>query len=92
MLYFETIEPDTLSLLRRLFANKLFENFFLAGGTGLALQLGHRKSFDLDFFGTDSKSTEEIAIELRTFPKPREISRSKNIIIWMINEVKVDFV
>ena len=57
MLYFETIEPDTLSLLRRLFANKLFENFFLAGGTGLALQLGHRKSFDLDFFGTDSKST-----------------------------------
>ena len=26
------------------------ENFYLAGGTGLALQLGHRKSNDLDFF------------------------------------------
>ena len=26
------------------------ESFYLAGGTGLALQLGHRKSDDLDFF------------------------------------------
>lgn len=26
------------------------EEFYPAGGTGLALQLGHRKSYDLDFF------------------------------------------
>lgn len=26
------------------------DSFYLAGGTGLALQLGHRRSFDLDFF------------------------------------------
>jgi predicted nucleotidyltransferase component of viral defense system len=26
------------------------DTFYLAGGTGLALQLGHRKSHDLDFF------------------------------------------
>ncbi|MGE3063422.1 MAG: nucleotidyl transferase AbiEii/AbiGii toxin family protein [bacterium] len=26
------------------------KGFYLAGGTGLALQVGHRKSFDLDFF------------------------------------------
>ena len=26
------------------------ETFYLAGGSGLALQLGHRKSDDLDFF------------------------------------------
>ncbi len=28
----------------------VLEDFYLAGGTGLALQLGHRKSEDLDFF------------------------------------------
>jgi len=27
-----------------------FSNFYLAGGTGLALQIGHRKSIDFDFF------------------------------------------
>lgn len=26
------------------------ETFYLAGGTGLAIQLGHRKSYDFDFF------------------------------------------
>lgn len=29
---------------------KLVKNFYLAGGTGLALHLGHRFSVDLDFF------------------------------------------
>ena len=28
----------------------LKEDFYLAGGTALALQIGHRKSIDLDFF------------------------------------------
>ena len=27
-----------------------FPNFYLAGGTGLALQLGHRVSVDFDLF------------------------------------------
>lgn len=29
------------------------QNFYLAGGTDLALQIGHRKSIDLDFFCRD---------------------------------------
>ena len=28
--------------------------FYLAGGTGLALQIGHRDSFDFDFFSNHS--------------------------------------
>ena len=28
----------------------LGKNFYLAGGTGLALQLGHRTSVDFDFY------------------------------------------
>lgn len=30
-----------------------FEGFYLAGGTALALQIGHRLSIDLDFFSPD---------------------------------------
>lgn len=35
-------------------------SFYLAGGTGLALQLGHRVSEDLDLFSEESFYTEEI--------------------------------
>lgn len=34
-------------------------NWYLAGGTALALQVGHRKSVDLDFFTTDSQFKSE---------------------------------
>jgi hypothetical protein len=30
--------------------SKLMKRYYLAGGTALALQLNHRKSYDLDFF------------------------------------------
>ena len=51
MLFFETVEEQTLSLLRRLQALPELADTRLVGGTALALQLGHRTSVDLDFFG-----------------------------------------
>ena len=32
-----------------------FKGFYLAGGTALALQIGHRISVDLDFFSFERK-------------------------------------
>ena len=52
MLHVKTIEPKTLDILKRLQMLPLFENTRLVGGTALALQLGHRKSIDIDLFGT----------------------------------------
>ena len=52
MLYLETVESSTLELLKKLQRLPVLEQTRLVGGTALALQLGHRKSIDLDFFGT----------------------------------------
>lgn len=45
----------------------LHDKWYLAGGTALALQAGHRKSYDLDFFTEnkefDEKKTEETLSE-----------------------------
>ena len=38
-------------VLKSLQAMPAFQNTRLVGGTALALQLGHRQSIDLDFFG-----------------------------------------
>ncbi len=50
MLQKEAIEQHTLELLKALQADSMFAQFHLAGGTGLALQIGHRLSVDLDLF------------------------------------------
>ena len=60
MLHLETIESNTLELLRKLQSLYIFKNSRLVGGTALALQLGHRKSVDLDLFGTIEITPEEI--------------------------------
>lgn len=39
--------------LERLKASRALEGFYLAGGTALGLELGHRTSLDLDFFSLD---------------------------------------
>ena len=52
MLSIQTIQPDTLELLKRLASQPELSHTRLVGGTALALQYGHRQSIDLDFFGT----------------------------------------
>ena len=44
----EVLYPETIEVIELLRPN--LETFYLAGGTGLTLQLGHRRSDDLDFF------------------------------------------
>lgn len=52
MFHLETILPGTLGLLKEISALPAFTDMRLVGGTALALLLGHRKSIDLDFFGS----------------------------------------
>ena len=51
MLRLETIEPKTLSLLKRIQRLPELEDTRLVGGTALAMQLGHRLT-DERFFNT----------------------------------------
>lgn len=50
MLRKETVSESALELLKTLMEDELLENFFLVGGTALALQIGHRISIDFDLF------------------------------------------
>lgn len=52
------------SVVRRLVAGTLLDGRVLAGGTGLALQMGHRISVDLDLFRPESFDTEPLRREL----------------------------
>ena len=57
MLQKKTVETRTLELLVLLMKDETLDGFFLVGGTALALQIGHRKSIDLDLFSLSSFDT-----------------------------------
>lgn len=92
MLSYETVEPRTLELLKSLMQEPAFNDMRLVGGTALALQYGHRQSIDLDFFGDltcELENTQEI---LSKYGKVTVLKETKNIRIYVVDNIKVDFV
>jgi predicted nucleotidyltransferase component of viral defense system len=94
MLYTNTVEPTTLSILKKLMSIKELESFYLVGGTCLSLRYGHRKSTDLDLFSI-KEFTNEWLIEILAKEKiPFEYRSTNNPIgqFGFIENVKIDFV
>ncbi len=60
-IHWETITPHMRDMLRFIGKQSFAERFYLAGGTSLALRLGHRRSIDLDFFS----ATDEVPRKTR---------------------------
>lgn len=56
----EILGTQTAYGLEHLAPLKELSPFYLAGGTGLALQLGHRRSLDLDFFSPKEFSPDRL--------------------------------
>lgn len=92
MLQYRTIEPKTLELLNKLMKIDEFSSLILAGGTSLALQIGHRQSIDLDLFGKIEADDLEISKILNSIGKVTPLKKSKNINIYLIDKIKVDLV
>lgn len=59
MLHNETVAPATLALIKSLQSDHYFDNFYLVGGTGLSLQIGHRISLDIDLFTRNNFDAQE---------------------------------
>lgn len=92
MLSYQTIAPHTLALLKRLMEEPRLAGTRLVGGTSLALQYGHRCSIDLDIFGSlddDIYSTRDC---LDAIGNIQIIKETRNIRIYVVDGVKVDFV
>ncbi len=92
MLQYSTVEPHTLELLRELMSREYLKNFVLVGGTALALQIGHRKSVDLDLFTLSDFTSEKLLENLKTDYQVLIRAQSSQSLIVEINRIKVDFI
>jgi hypothetical protein len=90
----ETIEPkskDNLMILKNGENGNLLNDFYLAGGTAVALHLGHRLSRDLDFFSAkpfDGVLLKSKISELGNYED--DVSRDNNT-IGSFNDTKLSF-
>ena len=92
MLSYQTVNSHTLELLKKLTNEEFLSKARLVGGTALALQYGHRISIDLDFFGNIEEDNETIKEVLINIGKLSVIKESKNIKIYILDDIKIDFV
>lgn len=92
MLYLETVESSTLELLKKLQRLPVLEQTRLVGGTALALQLGHRRSIDLDFFGTVDCEAEYLRESIAGIASLTILKESPHIHIYIVDGIKVDIV
>lgn len=70
----------------------LGKNFYLAGGTGLALHLGHRTSVDLDFYVLKHFASEKILPDFQKRFKKLSVRRAiKDTLILTVEETDLSF-
>lgn len=87
----QTLASKTNQLLDKLSSQKWLDKFYLAGGTALALQLGHRQSVDLDWFLVNDFKTKEIINKLSKFGKFELVNEEENTIEGWLDGVKLSF-
>jgi len=92
MLHKEAIEHDILELLRTLQQESILKDFWLVGGTALALQLGHRKSDDLDLFTQHDFDTQQLLEYLETHYHFSLRYSSANTLKGIISGINLDFI
>ncbi|MDF1497961.1 MAG: nucleotidyl transferase AbiEii/AbiGii toxin family protein [Patescibacteria group bacterium] len=90
-MYEKVINTKTKCVLESLDKIEIIKDFYLAGGTALALQLGHRKSIDLDLFSKNDFFTKELKTILTQIGKLKVYSEEKRTLNASINGVKISF-
>jgi len=85
------IDSKTKSVLEKIVESGMIKKFYLAGGTALAIQLGHRKSIDLDFFSGEKFSVSVFKKKLSTTGKFSLDHEEEQTLSGSLDGVKVSF-
>lgn len=96
-LHYQTVSPVLVDCLHKLMAHSAFKDFYLVGGTSLALQRGHRLSIDIDLFTCvpygEMNTTEIEAALLELFPytdRTNELNHSQMVYSMYVGDSKED--
>lgn len=88
-MFIEVLPPGGKPVLELL--GRLAQGFYLAGGTGLALQIGHRISGDLDFFRAEAFEPQILKDRLAATGRFTIVSEAEGTIHGVLADTKVSF-
>ncbi len=92
-LFWNTISENMKQILLDFMQTELGNRFYLAGGTALSLQIGHRFSVDLDFF-SETEDIPSIRSQLENAlakQHPQLVDSSWGNLVFLVNNVRVGF-
>lgn len=87
----KSINKKTKLVLEKIEKSKFIKDFYLAGGTALAIQLGHRESIDLDFFSRQNFSVSDLEKELSSIGKYVLNKKDSRTLDGVLDGVKISF-
>jgi hypothetical protein len=90
-LHTKILPENQLQIFETLSSQPFVNDFYLTGGTGLALQLGHSRSLDFDFFIPEDFDTADIIRKLVSIGKYERDNEEKNTINGSLDNVKISF-
>lgn len=90
-MYSEALSEETIQAVDKIKKCSFAQKFYLAGGTALAIQIGHRKSIDLDFFSRETIDVANLKKELSNVGKLTIVSEDKNTLNCNLDNVKISF-
>lgn len=67
------------------------KNFYLSGGTALALQIGHRESIDLDFFNQENFIPQKLQTELEQVGHLKDLAMSQGTLNCFLDNTQLQF-
>jgi predicted nucleotidyltransferase component of viral defense system len=89
----EAVVSEMINLIEELQSDSLFKDHVLAGGTALALQLGHRTSTDIDLFTEKNQSAVALTNNIKKKYKSVNIEVANNNFTRIYaNGIKVEMV
>ncbi|MDP3987899.1 MAG: nucleotidyl transferase AbiEii/AbiGii toxin family protein [Candidatus Levybacteria bacterium] len=87
-MFTKAILPDTIRAIELASKISVVKKSYLAGGTALALHLGHRISVDLDFFTPEVFDEKTLTAELKTLPEYKEAGTAWRTVWGSIGKTK----
>ena len=88
----EVITAEAGNILRDLGGEDYMKPFYLAGGTALALHMGHRKSVDLDFFSVRTFNEDTLLSKVQALPDFSLVAKDSQTLHCHVQTVKVSFI
>lgn len=90
-MHLEILDQKRKKILSRLGFLKKY-SFYMAGGTALALQIGHRTSLDFDFYTEKKFDVRELREQFdKKFKKVQEIYIAEDTLGLDVNGIKISF-